>query len=75
MTTLTLPIYSIYQRDISIEHLRAGAIIVNPIAKADSIIDGREAYDKTVAACEGNKCELPTQRNGMTKACGEVHKP
>lgn len=66
MTTLPIPVYSIYDRNIPRQHIST-CVIVNPIASADRIRDGRKECDKAVAACEGDRCALSTQRNGMAK--------
>lgn len=69
MTTLPLPVYSIYDHDIPLVHLRAGCIIINPIAASDKIYDSRDAHDKHVPSCEGDRCTLPQKvvSNGTAK--------
>jgi hypothetical protein len=56
------PTYTIYDRDIPIEHLRGGCIIVNPVIPATNVRDGREAHDKVVSGCEGASCQLKETR-------------
>jgi hypothetical protein len=58
-----MPIYTIYDRDIPIKHLRAGCIITNPVIPATSVRDGREAHEKSVPGCEGGICLLGEKRN------------
>lgn len=60
---MILPVYSGYNRNIPLEELRSGVIIVNPIAPVNSVRDAREANEKTVASCEGDRCEIASVRS------------
>ena len=54
---LPAPVYSIFDRDIPLAHIRA-CIIVNPIGPTE---DKREAHEKAVAACEASSCPIPSR--------------
>jgi hypothetical protein len=54
-------IYSIYDRNIPIDHARI-AIFVNPIGT--EIIRGWKEHEKHVAGCEGDRCRLQTREGG-----------
>ena len=49
---LLVPVYSIFDRDIPLAHIRA-CVIINPIGPAE---DKREASDKTAPSCESGAC-------------------
>jgi hypothetical protein len=51
-TGLPIPVYSIFDRDIPLAHIRA-CISVNPIGPTEN---RREAHEKTVGGCEGGSC-------------------
>lgn len=55
---LSVPVYSIFDRDIPLAHFRA-CIIVNPISLAE---DKREPHETIVAACEGGACAILPDR-------------
>jgi hypothetical protein len=54
-------IYSIYDRNISIEDARV-AIFVNPIGA--EILDKPLEHGKHVAGCESDRCRLQTREGG-----------
>jgi hypothetical protein len=58
---LPVPIYTIYDRDIPLAHIRA-CVIVNPIGPGPAK-DHRPPEAKTVARCEGGSCAI---RDGST---------
>jgi hypothetical protein len=61
MSLLPVPVYSIYDRDIPLAHIRV-CVIVNPVSPAE---DKRAPAEQTVASCEGSACairsEVPVQ--------------
>ena len=60
---LPVPVYSIFDRDIPLAHIRV-CVIINPIAL--TMRDGREANETAVAGCEGSKCLIPDRaENGF----------
>jgi hypothetical protein len=61
---LPVPVYTIYDRDIPLAHIRA-CIIVNPIGPGPAK-DYRAPEASTVAGCEGSRCEL-SSRDGAER--------
>ena len=55
------PEYSNYERDLPAEIARTATFVI-PLAL--NVRDGREANEKTVLACEGNRCAIPADRAG-----------
>jgi hypothetical protein len=53
---LPVPVYSIYDRDIPLAHIRA-CVIVNPISPGPAK-DHRPPEEKIVAGCEGGSCAI-----------------
>jgi hypothetical protein len=62
---LPIPIYSIYDRDIPLTHLRV-CVIVNPIGRGPK--DNREKHEKRVAGCEVASCSLASSPEGKSQS-------